>query len=115
MIGAAVFKPSMSTAQALAESDGSFGAVAEETLLARLHLKVGDSFRLGEARFVLRAVLIGEPDRLAVGVGFGCDSSFRTRRWMQPNSSSRGRSSAGRPAWSWTDRSARPTRRPSRR
>ena len=70
-IGAAAFEPSMSTAQALAESDGSFGAVAEETLLARLHLKVGDAFRLGEARFVLRAVLISEPDRLAVGVGLG--------------------------------------------
>ncbi|HZZ63368.1 MAG TPA: FtsX-like permease family protein [Roseiarcus sp.] len=71
MIGAATFEPSMSTAQALAESDGSFGAAAEETLLARLHLKIGDTFRLGEATFVLRAVVVNEPDRLAVGIGLG--------------------------------------------
>ncbi len=71
MIGAATFEPSMSTAQALAESDGSFGAAAEETLLARLHLKIGDTFRLGEAKFVLRAVLVNEPDRLAVDIELG--------------------------------------------
>ena len=51
--------------------DGVFGAAAEETLLARLNLKVGDAFRLGEAKFVLRAVVTSEPDRLAVGVGLG--------------------------------------------
>jgi putative ABC transport system permease protein len=71
MIGAAAFEPSMSTARALAEGDNSFGAAAEETLLARLHLKLGDTFRLGEAKFVLRAVLVNEPDRLAVGIGLG--------------------------------------------
>ena len=70
-IGRAAFEPALSAADTLAESDGSFGAAAEETLLARLHLKVGDSFRLGEAKFVLRAVLVHEPDRLAVGIGLG--------------------------------------------
>ncbi len=49
MIGAAALEPSMSTVQALAENDGSFGAAAQETLLARLHLKIGDVFRLGDA------------------------------------------------------------------
>src|SRR5208282_3314257 len=71
MIGAAAFEPSMSPQQALAESDGVFGAAAEETLLARLRLEVGDAFRLGDAKFVLRAVVVSEPDRLAVGVGLG--------------------------------------------
>ena len=70
-IGRAAFEPALSAADTLAESDGSFGAAAEETLLARLHLKVGDSFRLGEAKFVLHAVLVHEPDRLAVGIGLG--------------------------------------------
>ena len=70
-IGAAAFDPTMSTAQALAESDGAYGVAAEETLLARLRLKVGDTFRIGDAKFVLRAVLIKEPDRLAVGIGLG--------------------------------------------
>jgi len=72
MIGSAAFEPSMSPQQALAESgDGAFGAAAEETLLAHLNLKVGDTFRLGDAKFVLRAVVVSEPDRLAVGVGLG--------------------------------------------
>ena len=71
MIGAAAFEPSMSPAQTLAESEGVFGAGAEEPLLARLHLRIGDVFRLGEAKFVLRAVLVSEPDRLAIGVGLG--------------------------------------------
>ena len=70
-IGAAVFEPQMTPAQALAQKDGVFGAAAEETLLARLNLKIGDAFRLGEARFVVDAVLTSEPDRLAVGVGLG--------------------------------------------
>ncbi len=70
-IGAAAFDRPMSPSQALAERDGVFGAAAEETLLARLNLKIGDVFRLGDAQFVLRAVVTGEPDRLAVGVGLG--------------------------------------------
>ena len=48
-IGAATLAPPMPTAEALAEKDGVFGAAAEEALLARLDLKIGDAFRLGEA------------------------------------------------------------------
>ena len=70
-IGAAVLDPQMTPAEALAEKDGAFGAAAEETLLARLNLKIGDIFQLGQARFLLSAVLASEPDRLAVGVGLG--------------------------------------------
>ena len=70
-IGAAVFEPQMAPAEALAEKDNVFGAAAEETLLARLNLKIGDAFQLGQARFVLNAVLTSEPDRLAVGIGLG--------------------------------------------
>ena len=70
-IGAATLAPRMPTAEALAEENGVFGAAAGEALLARLDLKIGEAFRLGEATIVLRAVLVDEPDRLAVGVGFG--------------------------------------------
>ena len=70
-IGAAVFEPPMSPAEALAEKDGVFGAAVEETLLARLNLKIGDVFRIGEAKFVLDTVVISEPDRLATGIGLG--------------------------------------------
>ena len=43
----------------------------EEALLARLNLKLGDVFRIGEAKFAIRTVLMSEPDRLATGVGLG--------------------------------------------
>jgi putative ABC transport system permease protein len=70
-IGAATFQPPIPPAKALAEKDGVFGAAAEEALLARLNLKIGDTFRLGDAKLVLNAAVSSEPDRLAVGVGFG--------------------------------------------
>ncbi len=70
-IGAAVLAPPVPIADALAEKDGAFGAAAEEALLARLNLKLGDVVRIGEAKFAIRAVLISEPDRLATGVGLG--------------------------------------------
>ena len=81
----------MPTAEALAEKNGVFGAAAEEALLARLDLKIGDTFRLGEATFVLRAVLVDEPDRLAVGVGFGprlliSEAALKATGLVQPGS-----------------------------
>ncbi len=90
-IGAATLAPPMSTAEALSEKNGVYGAAAEEALLARLDLKIGDTFRLGEATFVLRAVLAGEPDRLAVGVGFGprlliSQAALDATRLVQPGS-----------------------------
>jgi hypothetical protein len=36
----------------------------EQALLDRLHLKLGDTFLIGEAKFIARAVLVSEPDRL---------------------------------------------------
>ncbi len=70
-IGAADLAPPTSPTVALAEQDGVFGAAAEEALLARLNLKLGDFIQLGRAKFLLRAVVTSEPDRLAVGVGLG--------------------------------------------
>src|SRR6185437_12158309 len=70
-LGAAVFAPPMALDSALGEKDGVFGAAVEESLLARLNLKLGDVIRIGEANFVLRTVLVSEPDRLATGIGLG--------------------------------------------
>ena len=70
-LGAAVFAPPMPLEDALGEKDGVFGAAVEETLLARLNLKLGDVIRIGEASFALRTLLVSEPDRLATGVGLG--------------------------------------------
>lgn len=43
------------------------GAAIEQALFDRLGLKLGDHFLIGEAKFVARAVLVSEPDRLGRG------------------------------------------------
>ena len=90
-LGAATFRPPAPPAEALGEKDGVFAAAAEEALLARLDLKIGDAFRLGEAQFVLRAVVASEPDRLAAGVGFGprlliSQAALEATKLVQPGS-----------------------------
>ena len=40
-------------------------------LAARLDLKLGDTIAIGDARLVLKATLVSEPDKLAAGIGFG--------------------------------------------
>ncbi|MBF0138562.1 MAG: ABC transporter permease [Magnetococcales bacterium] len=40
------------------------GAVVEANLLERLHLRVGEHIRIGDARFQIRAILAREPDRV---------------------------------------------------
>lgn len=52
-----------STAEALADRDGYWGAAAAPALLARLGLGLGGHIRIGEGEFVLRAVLDSEPDQ----------------------------------------------------
>lgn len=63
--------PTLAAGEALAERNGAFGLVGDPMLLARLDLKIGDELMIGAARFELRAALVGEPDKLAGGVGFG--------------------------------------------
>ncbi len=69
--GAATLDPPVPLAEALAPRDGAFGVVADVAIEARLGLHVGDSLRIGDGLFVLRAILTGEPDKLAAGIGFG--------------------------------------------
>ncbi len=89
--GRAVLDPSMPIAQALAKTNGSFGAVADAALSARLGLKLGDTLRIGDATFVLRATLVQEPDKLAAGIGFGprvlvSDAALAATGLVQPGS-----------------------------
>ena len=51
----------------LPDANGAFGAVAEPDLLAQLGVKIGDRLKVGQAAFVLRAVIAHEPDRLSGG------------------------------------------------
>jgi putative ABC transport system permease protein len=70
-IGQATLAPAMTPQAALARQGDAYGAAVEAALLDRLSLKVGDAFTLGGARFVIRAELVAEPDRLATGIGLG--------------------------------------------
>jgi len=56
---------------ALATKDGVAGAVVEQPLLDRLHMKVGDRFLAGNLPLVVRGVLMEEPDRLSRGFALG--------------------------------------------
>ena len=47
------------------------GAAVEPALLQRLGLKLGDRFMIGDAGFVVRAILTKEPDRLGRGFALG--------------------------------------------
>ena len=57
--------PSLS--QALDLKGGVWGVVAEQVLLDRLHLKVGDTLSVGNVPVRINAVLLEEPDRLSRG------------------------------------------------
>lgn len=63
--------PPMPLAKALEARDGVFGIAVEETLLARLDVAQGDHVFIGEAEFVIRAVIEKEPDQLSDGFNFG--------------------------------------------
>ena len=56
---------------ALAPLGGLPAAAVEQTLLDRLQLKLGQSFTVGDKRFLASAVLVSEPDRLTRGFALG--------------------------------------------
>jgi putative ABC transport system permease protein len=69
--GSVGLSPTQSLKSAL-RCDGSLcGAVAEQTLLDRLHLSSGDSMKIGAQVFRVRAALTSEPDRIAGGFSLG--------------------------------------------
>jgi len=60
-----------SLADALAYRDGRHGAAIEPALGERLGLDLGDTVRIGDARFTIRARITSEPDRVATFASFG--------------------------------------------
>ena len=71
LLGATVLEPAMGLQAALACDAIVCGAVAEEALLARLGLKLGDAIHIGDADFIVRARIVSEPDRVAGGFTLG--------------------------------------------
>lgn len=63
--------PGLPLSHALACDGQTCGAVAEQTLLDRLHLSVGGTMRIGSETFRVVAVLQNEPDRISGGFSLG--------------------------------------------
>src|SRR5580692_8875257 len=91
MLGQLTLEPSLPMADLLTERDGVFGAAADQTLLARLDLSLGDRVTIGGATFQIRSIDNGEPDKLAGGLGFGprflvSEAGLRATQLLQPGS-----------------------------
>ena len=91
LYGAAELQPAQPLADALAERDGRWGAVADPNLLERLGLKVHDTIRVGAADYEIRASLLREPDRGAGVFILGprlmvADASLAATGLVQPGS-----------------------------
>lgn len=71
LVGAVELSGAPDLATALRVENGIAGAVVEQGLLDGLNLKLGDTFTVGGARYVARAVLLAEPDRLGRGFALG--------------------------------------------
>ena len=91
MLGQVSLDPKLPLSDLFAERDGTFGAAADPTLLARLDLKIGDVVTVGDARFQIRSAVDAEPDKLAGGLGFGprfliSETGLRATGLLRPGS-----------------------------
>ena len=71
LVGKVELAGGVTLAQAFASDGEAAGAAVEQPLLDKLHIKIGDHFRVGNVPMVARAVLVSEPDRLSRGFSFG--------------------------------------------
>lgn len=62
LYGSVDLNPQVGLDAALRRRDGRWGAAVDAALLGRLGLKIGDTMRIGEGEFAIRAVLTREPD-----------------------------------------------------
>ena len=63
LYGTLTLDPMLPLKDALAEKDGVWGAIMDPSLLNRLHIKIGDIFKVGEAALQVRAAITYEPDQ----------------------------------------------------
>jgi len=71
LYGSVGLSPSRPLADALTCKGDICGAAAEQTLLDHLHMKLGDTLRIGTQNFRINTVLANEPDRLSGGFSLG--------------------------------------------
>jgi putative ABC transport system permease protein len=70
LFGTVETQPAAPLATLLDRNGEAFGALAAETLMERLSLKVGDTLLIGNARLRITGTLVREPDALSDGFGF---------------------------------------------
>lgn len=71
LIGQVNLDPPMPLADALAGNATHPGSIMERALANSLALVVGDTFKLGEQTFILKAILVSYPDNSGGGFGLG--------------------------------------------
>jgi putative ABC transport system permease protein len=71
LAGAVELKGARSLAEATANLGPLPGAAVDPELLRRLHVGIGQRVLIGDAPFVVRAVIVNEPDRLGRGFSLG--------------------------------------------
>ena len=91
LFGAVATNPALPLSALFARQGDVFGAAVDPALLSRLDLKPGDRITIGSTTIELRAVLSGEPDKLAGGIGFGprillSEEALRASGLLQPGS-----------------------------
>lgn len=71
LLGTVETDPAKPLSQLLGQKDGVWGAVVDANLMTRLGLGPGDTIRVGDATFQMRATVVREPDRIATLFSFG--------------------------------------------
>ncbi|MGZ6253513.1 MAG: ABC transporter permease, partial [Candidatus Binataceae bacterium] len=71
LYGAMILEPAMTLGEALSQKDGVWGAAIDPSLLTRLHIKLGDTLKIGEATLKARATIVREPDRAVTFMSAG--------------------------------------------
>jgi len=71
LVGQLTLDPPMSKQEALGNIEGVWGAVADPLLLDKLGVRPGDRVKVGDTDFMIRAAIVGEPDRVASVFRFG--------------------------------------------
>jgi len=71
LFGSLDLLPPIPAGAALVERDGVHGVAVAEELMTRLDLRVGSRISIGEADYMVGAVIASEPDRLAESLAFG--------------------------------------------
>jgi putative ABC transport system permease protein len=91
LYGKADASPREPLTELFANREGVFGAAVEQRLLKKMGLKEGDIVKIGDAKFMLRAVIVQEPDRIAGGFSTGprvliSEFAFRATGLIRPGS-----------------------------